>query len=315
MEEKLNGYDRLTARQAVQLANPRSWVASVLPALFAAIYCALDGFDVHPGRAAALTALCALMQSSVNTLNDYFDFIKGTDTRDDCLEESDAILIYQNVDPRQVLALGLGYLAAAGVIGIWVVGTRGMAPLFVGAVGAVVVLAYSGGPVPISYLPVGELVSGGVMGCLIPLGAAAGITGTFQWKILLFSLPFFLGIALIMMTNNASDIEKDNKAGRKTLPVLLGRERTRFVYRGLTGTWLALLCILPVVLLGAWGLVCVPLLFVFARPVFGYLLCAPLIQARRVEQIQAIVEANLKGNGVYLLTLLVGVIVKAVNHG
>ena len=40
------------------------------------------------------------MQASVNTFNDYYDFVKGTDSADDDVEVSDATLVYNNVNPR-----------------------------------------------------------------------------------------------------------------------------------------------------------------------------------------------------------------------
>lgn len=172
-----------------------------------------------------------------------------------------------------------------------------------GILGGIAVLLYSGGPVPLSYLPVGELVSGVIMGGFIPLGILAAASGGLHFQVLLPSLPLILGIALIMMSNNGCDIEKDRAAGRKTLPALLGRERTRTVYRAAVVLWLAAVCLLPWIQYGRRGLVSPAVLALVGRRPFGELLRAPLTQQQRVRQMKSVLKANLAGNGAYILAL------------
>ena len=117
-------------------------------------------------------------------------------------------------------------MVAGAVLGLVSCMGSGLVPLIIGITGCVVILIYSGGPIPVSYLPIGEIVSGVVMGGLIPLGIAGCADGKIHWQLLLYSLPMIAGIALIMMSNNGSDIEKDRKAGRRTLPTCIGRART-----------------------------------------------------------------------------------------
>lgn len=304
----MEDYRTLTPRFALCLANPRTWVASVYPAIFGELYCMWVGLPFSPGMAVVLLCICILMQSGVNTINDFFDYIKGTDTQADCLERDDAVLIYEHIDPRQVLALGGCFLGAAALLGVWVVRSAGYAPLLVGIVGGLAVVGYSAGPCPLSYLPVGELVSGVVMGGLIPLGVTAAISRSLCWEVLLYALPFIFGIGLLMMTNNLSDIEKDIEAGRRTLPVLLGRQYARRLYHIIAALWLAAATVLPCLLFGPKGLTAVALLLIFGRQSFGFLFCAPMTQTMRIEQIRNIVEANLIGNGAYLLSIVVALL-------
>ncbi len=63
--------------------------------------------------ACVLLAICVLMQSAVNTFNDYYDYVKGADSADDNVDPTDAVLVYNNVNPRAALALAVGFLAAA----------------------------------------------------------------------------------------------------------------------------------------------------------------------------------------------------------
>ena len=243
------------------------------------------------------------MQSAVNTLNDYFDFVKGTDTADDNVEVSDAVLVYENIKPGQALALGLGYLVAAGLLALPALVTAGPAPLIIGVIGAIAVWTYSGGILPISYLPIGEFVSGFVMGGLIPMGIVAAVSSTFDFSVLPAALPFIISIGLIMMTNNTSDIEKDRQAKRRTLPALLGRTQAVRLYRAAVWIWMALICLLPVWYIGWWGLISPAFFIVFARHTFVNLLRSPLEPQGRVKQMKGIIAANLFGNGAYLLAL------------
>ncbi|MCH4188541.1 MAG: UbiA family prenyltransferase [Megasphaera sp.] len=301
MEQRHN----LTPLLALRLAAPHTWPASVYPALFGELYCLLRGYDMTFAVAAALFCACVLMQSAVNALNDYFDYVKGADQADDCVEVSDAVLVYENIDPKQALALGIGFLAAAALLALPIIVSAGPAPLLIGVVGGLAVLTYSGGALPVSYLPVGECVSGTIMGGLIPLGIVAAVTGTFDWPVLIVSLPFIIGIALIMMTNNGSDIEKDIQAKRRTLPVLLGRKNSVRLYHGAVVVWLVLLCLLPVIYAGPWGLLSPLFLLLFARKPFMSLLQTTLAPQRRIEQMKGILVGNLLGNGAYLFTMAV----------
>ncbi len=141
------------------------------------------------------------------------------------------------------------------------------------------------------------------MGGLIPLGVSGCADGPADFWILLWSLPLVLGISLIMMTNNGCDVEKDLRAGRHTLPSLLGRKRARLLYRCLTVLWLALLAVFPVLLLGLTGAASAVLLAVFGFGCFRDVLGFSLEPEMRIVQMKTIVRANLLGNGAYLCSL------------
>ena len=147
----------------MSLAAPHTWVASAFPALFADFYCWQQGLDLTWLKGIMLLAACVLLQSAVNTLNDYFDFIKGVDSANDHVEVNDAVLVYENITPGSALILGIAYMVAGAVLGLVSCMGSGLVPLIIGITGGVVILIYSGGPIPVSYLPIGEIVSGVVM--------------------------------------------------------------------------------------------------------------------------------------------------------
>ena len=237
----------LSPRLALQLAAPHTWPAAIMPVLVAAACALANTGSLDVGMAWLLLLICILMQASVNTFNDYFDFIKGTDTAEDNVEASDSVLVYNDVNPRSALGLAIGFLTVAFLLGLYVIWKAGPVPLVIALIGAVIVVMYSGGKTPLSYLPVGEAVSGIVMGGLIPLASYQVLSGTFTFMALLWATPTIIGVGLIMMTNNTCDIEKDIEASRRTLPVLLGRERARALYHALMVVWvLAILAIVAI---------------------------------------------------------------------
>ena len=49
-------------------------------------------------------------------------------------------------------------------------------------------------------------------------------SGIFNLNTVLVAIPTALFIGTILLTNNLSDIEEDREAGRKTLPIMIGRK-------------------------------------------------------------------------------------------
>jgi len=117
----------------------------------------------------------------------------------------------------------IGALVVAGCCGMTVVFMSSWVTLVLGGLGLAAVLLYSGGPKPISSLPLGEFVSGFAMGVIIPVATYYAIVGAFSWFMLAACFPPCFGIALIMQTNNTCDIERDIEVGRRTLPAVVGR--------------------------------------------------------------------------------------------
>ena len=307
-------YHSLTPKYALQLAAPHTWAASVCPALFGDIYCWQQGIPLPVWKGCLLLIACVLLQSSVNTLNDYFDFVKGTDSSEDNVEVHDATLVYGNIDPGSACKLGVVYLIAGAVMGLLCCIGSGWMPLVFGLVGAVVILLYSGGPLPLSYLPVGEIISGFVMGGLIPLGIGLCADGRIHLDLLFYSLPLILGIALIMMSNNGCDIEKDRMADRKTLSVCLGRTYTLLLYRTTLFIWFLLAMVLPFFLVGKPGWISCGLLLIIAGRAAYRQMSMSLDPAGRIQQMKGINLCNILINGVYIMSLVIGLIREAI-HG
>ena len=297
----------MSAKMAFWLAAPHTWAASILPVLLGTMLSAAHygAFDVL--LFACVLCICVLMQSSVNALNDYYDFVKGTDSLENSDDPSDAVLVYNDIDPQAVFRLGAAFLAAAALLGGYVVYRCGMEPLIIGAVGGLVIVLYSAGKHPLSYYPIGEMVSGVVMGGLIPLAVYNVLTGEMDAQMLYLSAPVIIGIAMIMYTNNISDIERDIPAGRKTLPVLLGRPLAVKAYRLAVILWL--LCMAHLVFYHfRMGLVLMPVMLLLGKPVLRTVFRLPFTAETRGAAMGTIMKANVLFGVGYMLMIAVGTI-------
>lgn len=300
-------YSPLTPSLAFQLAAPHTWVAAIMPVLLSYIYCAVT----YSGKlsiflALILLVICVLMQSAVNTLNDYFDYKKGTDSAENSSEDAfDAVLVYNKLNPKSVLGLAIVFLAVAAVLGLYLVSLTSWILLAIGLVGALIVFLYSGGKTPISYLPIGELVSGFVMGGLIPLACCYTLSGVFEPLVLLVSLPIIFGIGMILFTNNTCDIEKDIPAQRKTMSVLLGREKAPNYYHAAVLVWIVVIVALTGVFYPT-GMPFVMIMVLAAFPVLRAITNNPLTQQSRTAAMSQIVTLNVIFGSFYCLALAAG---------
>ena len=282
-------------KDIINIAAPHTWAASVMPSILALAlsYSRTGSLRVDMSLCLFIIAVC--MQSSVNALNDYADFVKGTDTLENSPDASDAVIVY-GLAPKTARNIGIAFLIAAFIPGLYTVYLRGVVPLVIGLIGAVVIVTYSAGKTPVSYLPLGELVSGFVMGGLIPLAGVYMQTDELDFTVLVWALPVIIGIGMIMLSNNGSDIEKDLEVGRHTLPCLLGRERTDRFYR---------------IMLVVWSISPVIILFLFNGPVSAlfYILETLVLLSGIVRQFSFQLGQKLRGaimGGITTLNICIG---------
>ena len=225
-------FHAFTPKAALELTSPPSWPASLGPVFVGgAAAFAFNRFlpFTMDWRAAVcwilMLFIAVLMQSAVNTLNDYKDFNSGLDTAETVLDKSDASIVYNQINPKDALRFAIFLLAAAAVLGVVVVLLSNWVLIVIGVLAAAVLVLYSFGPRPISSLPLGEVFSGIVMGGCITVATYMALTTAFIPQVLLVTVPPILSVAMVMLTNNTCDIDRDIEAGRKTLAILLGRQR------------------------------------------------------------------------------------------
>lgn len=283
---------------------PHTLAPSILAVLFSIIYTAISfSGTINLLLAFVLFLICALMQAAANTLNDYLDYKKGTDSRENSSEDAfDAVLVYNNINPAHVLIFAIAQLIVAALLGCYIVYISGIIPLVIGIIGAVVVVIYSAGRTPLSYLPIGELAIGITMGGLIPLACVYVLSGVLDWWLALVALPLMIGIGMILATNNTCDIEKDIAAHRHTLAVTLGRDNAVSLYKLVILIWPALMLILELIFFTP-GIIFGVFMVCAAFPVLRAIMRNPLIQASRDGAMAQIISLNIIFISFYCLSI------------
>ncbi len=187
----------------------------------------------HLGYALLAFVGLLLTHISVNTLNDYFDYRSGIDleVKRTPFSGGSGILPSALLKPRQVLWLGLTSFLLAIPIGVYFVVARGWQLLPLLLIAAVCILIYT--PV-ILKLGWPEWAPGVGLGALPVLGAYFVQTTAYTLPAVVASIPSAILVHNLLLLNEFPDTEADEKAGRKTLPITMGKTRASLLYVMLT---------------------------------------------------------------------------------
>lgn len=244
-------------------ARPRTLPAAIAPVLVgtAAAVAAQGGSLPRWGGFAAALVASLLIQIGTNLANDFSDARRGADTADRLgpVRVTSAGL----VTPRRVLTATWIAFGLAGLLGIYLAFLAGWIILVVGAVSIAAGVLYTGGPRPYGYAGLGEIFVFIFFGLVSVNGSYYVQLETLAW------LPFGLSVAVgllstaILVVNNVRDLDSDRRAGKNTLAVRAGRERTRALFKLLVGAAFGVLAITVVMTGGPWpallGLLAAPL--------------------------------------------------------
>jgi 1,4-dihydroxy-2-naphthoate octaprenyltransferase len=208
-------------------ARPRTLPAAVAPVLVGTSLAIRDGpFHALAFVAALLGAV--LIQIGTNLSNDYSDARRGADA-DDRIGPV-RVTAGGLLPPRQVLIATYLTFGAAVLCGVYLIAVAGWALLAVGAASILAGVLYTGGPRPYGYEGLGEVFVFLFFGIVAVTGSYFVQRRTLPWEAFVLAVPVGLLIAAILVVNNIRDIDTDRRAGKFTLAVRLGRERTRVVF-------------------------------------------------------------------------------------
>jgi 1,4-dihydroxy-2-naphthoate polyprenyltransferase len=225
-------------------ARPRTLPAAIAPVLVgtAAAVQAVDDLRVGPFVAALLGSI--FIQIGTNLANDYSDARRGADTVDRLGPVR--VTAQGLVAPRRVLVATWVAFGIAVAAGIYLAVVTNPVILAVGAASILAGVLYTGGPRPYGYAGLGELFVFLFFGVVAVNGSYYVQLERLDWEPFALSIPVGLLATAILVVNNVRDIDTDRRAGKRTLAVRLGRQRTRGLYVALVaGAFLAL----PVILL------------------------------------------------------------------
>jgi 1,4-dihydroxy-2-naphthoate octaprenyltransferase len=208
-------------------ARIRTLPASLAPVL---VGTALAGFYhvFHPLRFLAALIGATFIQVGTNLSNDYSDARRGADTEDRLgpLRVTAGGL----VPPRRVLVATYISFGVAVLAGVYLIVVAGWLLLAIGAASILAGVLYTGGPRPYGYEGLGEAFVFLFFGIVAVAGSFFVQVKHLNWEPFALAVPVGLLAASILVINNVRDIETDRRAGKRTLAVRLGRQRTRTLF-------------------------------------------------------------------------------------
>lgn len=200
--------------------RPKTLPAAVAPVLMGTAMAFGDGIgDVLTALVCLGTAL--LLQIGTNLANDYYDGMKGADTR----ERVGPTRVTQAglIPAWQVKAAFIGVFALAALACVWLMMHGGWPIAVLASLAILSGIFYTAGRYPLGYLGLGDIL------VFIFFGPVA-VAGTYYVQSLeLNSAVLFAGAApglmsvAVLTVNNLRDMESDRKSGKKTLAVRFGR--------------------------------------------------------------------------------------------
>jgi 1,4-dihydroxy-2-naphthoate octaprenyltransferase len=235
-----------TLGQWVAGARPRTLPAAVAPVL-AGTGIALWEREAVWWKALLALAVALLLQVGVNYANDYSDGIRGTDAG----RVGPMRLVGSEVaSPRSVKAAAFLALGLAAAVGLVLAATTAWWLVGVGFLAILAAWFYTGGSRPYGYLGLGEVMVFVFFGLVAVIGTTYVQTESFELSALYAAVGVGAYACALLVANNLRDIPTDKVAGKRTLAVALGDERTRHFYGLLID--LAVLALVAVAFTTTW---------------------------------------------------------------
>ena len=211
----------------VMAARVRTLPAAIAPVLVGTSL-ALGAGHFRPLAFVAALLGAIFIQVGTNLSNDYSDARRGADSED----RLGPVRVTAGglVPPGQVLAATYATFGLAVLCGAYLIAVAGWELLAVGAASILAGVLYTGGPRPYGYEGLGEVFVFLFFGIVAVTGSYFVQVQKLPWQAFVGALPVGLLASAILVVNNVRDLDSDRRAGKRTLAVRFGRERTRMLY-------------------------------------------------------------------------------------
>ena len=215
-------------QELIPLTRPRTLAAALGPTILGAAFSyyafgALHGTGLAIFHTILIFLAVVSAQIIANLWNELKDFKSGLDAGQKIGNAGS--LTRGAVTPKLISTMIKVLMIVPIIIGLYLSATITWWYIPAGIICILISFLYSGGPKPISRTPFGEISSGIAMGFAIVLITGYAWTRELSLAFLIPALPATLLVGSIMLTNNIRDIRNDEKHGRRTLPIVLGRDR------------------------------------------------------------------------------------------
>lgn len=208
-------------------SRPKTLGAAIAPVVMGTSLALFDGIVDFLVAAAALVG-AVMIQIGTNFSNDYFDYLKGTDTE----ERSGPVRVTQAglVKPSVMKTAFITAYGLAAISGTYLVYIGGAPILVLGIASIICGILYTGGPYPLGYHGLGDIFVFIFFGLAAVCGTYYVQSHSLNMTVVAVSIAPGLYSMGILAVNNLRDTETDSRTGKRTLAVILGRQFVRMEY-------------------------------------------------------------------------------------
>lgn len=237
-------------KDIIELVELRTKIASIIPFVVGLLYSIWTFGNFNAVNMALFFIGMVCFDMATTVMNNLMDYVKA---KNETYRQEENIIGTSSLTVKQAAIIFGSLVGVATIIGIILVMRTNVILLFVGILCFVIGIFYTFGPIPISRMPLGEVLSGVTMGfgifwIVIFLNSPET---SFAWmgleegmlvvrlalldhfKVVLLSLPLVCTIANIMLSNNLCDLETDITNHRYTLVYYIGKATALKLYQGL----------------------------------------------------------------------------------
>ncbi|MGH2747631.1 MAG: prenyltransferase [Actinomycetota bacterium] len=200
--------------------------ATFVPVLLGALVARADGFSAWWLVLLALVGGSAV-HLGLNVSNDVFDTMSGADTANvnPTMFSGGSRMIQYGLVSLRSMAITAAALYAVGIaIGLYLVATRGIELLWIGAAGIFLSVFYTAPPLRLVHRGLGEVCVALGFGPIMMLGSYFVVAQRLTFEAFYASLPVAILIMLVLYVNQIPDKPADAKAGKRTIVVRLSRD-------------------------------------------------------------------------------------------
>ena len=282
----------------LQASRPKTLVASFLPVVAGFLLAYEQSPMVSKLVGFFCLLYCLLIQIGTNLANDYFDYIKGADSK---RENAPVRMVSSGlIKPRTMLVASLFVFFISFVLGIYIMNSVDGSPylILVGIFSVIFGIGYTAGPFSIAYNGMGDVFVVIFFGFVAVLSTqyvtilSVGLEWKPDWL-----LPLGVGFVInnLLVVNNYRDFKEDMVVGKKTLVVILGKRFGLVLF--LVGVLISTLLI-PILVPSAW-----PTIFLLPFGIFSFWRLPKALTRIDYDKILSVSAATVMG---YLVCLLLG---------
>jgi len=238
----------------LRAVRPFSLTGSIIPVTLGAIL-AIKQNKFQFGYFILSVIAIVFLQSAVNLLSDHDDYENKVDTKDSY--GSSGVILENLLSSKQVRKGGMLCLILGSLLGLFLSYEKGVLVLIIGLLSALGGYSYTGKPLMLKYKGLGAPLVFLIFGPLMVIGSNYVQIQHVSSVAFYVSIPVGLLTTAILHANDVRDIFHDEKAGIKTLSMLVGKNNAKNIYYGmLLLSYVSIIVMIFYRILPLWSLLC-----------------------------------------------------------